>query len=62
MGKPAWQSKTFWFGLATTLLPLLDQLAGTDFIKNYPYLVSGIGAVVVILRLLTTSAISGLLQ
>ena len=57
-----WLSKTNWFGILTFLISVVGFIAGTDFIKQYPEVVSIIGAVVgiltVILRYLTTGPVS----
>lgn len=55
-------SRTFWFGAATFTVSALEFLNGNEFIKQYPGLVSAIGAslgvATIVLRLLTSSSVS----
>ena len=57
-----WLSKTNWLGMLTFLISIVGFAAGTDFIKEYPEVVSVMGAIVggltVLLRYLTTGPVS----
>lgn len=55
------QSKTIWFGIATTGISFLGWLSGQSFIQDNPQAVSAIGIVVgaltVYLRMVTNTGI-----
>ena len=55
--KSIFVSKTFWFGLAVTVVGILDALQASPLIAQYPGVVAGIGSAIVALRFLTTNPV-----
>jgi hypothetical protein len=59
---PFWQSKTLWLGVGTVLVAALALFAGSDLVKGYPQIASGLvlagGLLQIILRAITTGPIS----
>lgn len=60
--KPATSSKTLWFNAAVFAAALGAFLVNQDFIKQFPQLTAGIGAIVafvnIVLRLVTSTGIN----
>ena len=56
-GKPIWHSRTFWINLLTAIAGVLGVFLGSDLIAEHPEvaagLVSALGVVNVILRVIT---------
>lgn len=52
------KSKTFWFGLAVAILPFAEQAIHDPIVSNYPYLLTVIGGIVIILRLVSATAVA----
>ena len=59
--KPVMSSKTVWVGLLTLAAGIVSLIAGSDLITQYPQVVSiltmAVGAIGVVLRVLTNTAI-----
>ena len=62
MSKPLQKSKTFWVNLAVVVIAGLTGMMGTDVIAANPellaYMTAGVGAINIVLRLLTDSPVS----
>jgi len=60
--KPAWQSKTLWLNVITSLLAVATVLAGSEWVAANPKLVAGFGVAIsvlnIALRFVTTEGIS----
>ena len=58
--KKFYESKTVWFGVATAVLSTLTFFQGEEWVKEYPQIVTGIGAAIgvltIVIRYLTTSS------